>query len=230
MSKTKKIIGKVKKKLKTPFKKKDHRLAKFTRYISEDPAKLDDDLLITSICYHGHHVDKVTKCIYKENLGKSKYNRLKRLFLEFKKRKLNNKNISNWVSKVLENYKEFTQTKKLLIEKADKKLLPPTSQFIIEFISNRASVRFWQPRLVEQEKVKKIIEAGINGPISCNRHPFKVGVKINNPDEIILGEAKNSSLLIKAPLQLYVAIDGRLYKEIYACALDCGSFPYKYIL
>ena len=224
MSKTKKSTGRVKKHLKFLFKKKDHRLTKFNRYINADPVKLDDDLLITSMCYHGHHVDKVTKCSYKENLGRSKYRRLKNLFSEFQKRELNHKKISNWIYHVIGNYENFLKTKAILIEENIKICSPHPSSSIIDFILSRASVRFWFPRLVEQEKVKKIIEAGINGPISCNRHPFKVGIKTKNLDQIKLGEAKNSSLLDKAPLQLYVAIDERLYKEKYACALDCGSF------
>jgi len=224
MTKIGSIINIVKKKIKTLLKKKDPKLAKFNEYINKDPAKLDNDLLITSLCYHGHHVDKITKCNYKENLGISKYRRLEKLFFEFKQRKLNNTNISNWISDVLNNYDRFAKTRKKILNTESSELKPLNQSSIIDFILNRASVRFWQPRVVEQEKINKIIEAGINGPVSCNRHPFKVGIKMNTIDKIERGEAKNSSLLYKAPLKLYVAIDERLYREKYACALDCGSF------
>lgn len=197
---------------------------KFHKYINENPKFMDYDLLISSICYESHHLEKIIKCNYKINLGKQKYYRLRMLIDEFEKRDLKKDKLIIWSTEILDKYLRFLQTKELIVNRIDALDNLDNSETPLENIINRTSIRFWHPKLIDEKSIRVIIEAGINAPISCNRQAYKICIEQNKIENIIFGEAKNSSLFNKAPIKLYVAIDGRLYRENYACALDCGSF------
>jgi nitroreductase len=206
------------------FKYKTLRRIKFWFYNSYDIRKSDDELLITRICYEGHHLEKAIKHSFSENLGKDRANRLKKMIEEAKKRNLKQEKIIYWAEELLDKFALRQQEKSRLISQCDAITIPSNGNTVIKAILSRKSIRFWLPKLVNRDLVEKIIEAGMNGPSSCNRQAIKVGVKENTVNNIIFGESNNKSMFSKAPLILYIAVDKRLYQEKYACALDAGSF------
>lgn len=203
---------------------KNLRNYKFNQFLNENPKNMDDDLLISNICFQAHHLDKIIKREYKHDLGKTRYLRIKLLMKEFNKRNLNEQAIKEWIYNILKNYNTYEKTKKRIILAPKNTYQNLNEASVIENILNRASVRFWQSKIPSDKELELIIQAGLNGPISCNRQAFKICIENNPTDKIILGNANNTSLLRKAPTKLFIAIDERIYKEVYACALDCGSF------
>ena len=75
------------------FKYKTFRRIKFWFYNNYDIGKSDDELLITRICYDGHHLEKAIKHSFSENLGKDRANRLKKMVEAARKRNLKQEKI-----------------------------------------------------------------------------------------------------------------------------------------
>ena len=84
---------------------------------------------------------------------------------------------------------------------------------LMKLIKNRRSVRIFDKKMPEKQKILKIVEAGIWAPCSCNRQAWK----------FIISKTSfvSKRVLAKAPIAIYVAIDTRIYfKEQFSAAMD----------
>lgn len=91
-----------------------------------------------------------------------------------------------------------------------------------KIVKNRRSIRFWQNKPVPREIINRIIEAATYAPSAFNRMTWRFCVVENQPDRIVDGDISNQSMLEKAPVRIYIAVDQRLYEEKHAPALDAG--------
>ncbi|MCP5103421.1 MAG: hypothetical protein GY950_08580, partial [bacterium] len=203
------------------------RVFRFSFYRNYDIKKSDDQLLLTRLCYEGHHLEKAVKNDYSETRGKDRAILLEKIAAEVAGRNLGRPHLIHWAETILAEFAAKQERKKMALPQPVDIVdddLPVSNPDIVRAISNRRSVRFWRPEPVDRESIEKIVEAGMNGPLACNRQALRVGLFENESDTMVLGTAANKSMLSKAPLILYVAVDRRLYYEKYAAALDAGSF------
>jgi len=92
-----------------------------------------------------------------------------------------------------------------------------------ELIQKRYSVRAYQPRQVEEEKLRKVLEAANLAPTAANRQPFRLIVIPTKGREKELKRIYSRDWFIQAPVVLcmcavksegWVRRDGKNYAEI----------------
>jgi nitroreductase len=201
---------------------KDFRRVKFEYYNFIDSFEsIDDNMLMTQICYFTHHLEKSIKHNRKQDSkrGKDKRDKLSLLLKEYQKRNLTEDKIINWVKETC-NY--FDTNCELYINN-NIDTIKFSQEEIVNFIKNRTSSRFWIQKDVSIEVVEKIIELAYSAPTSCNRQEVRFLVKYNDIENINIGNSSNKSMFEKAPVVIYVVADERFFPEKYACALDVGS-------
>jgi nitroreductase len=188
------------------------------------PEKMDRDLLGQYIRFVGHMLEKAVRNEFVEGRGREKYKALKAAVEEWEKRGYPGEVFVSWAKENISYFDQWTQTRKPQIIPA--KHLPRLGEnpAFIDVIHNRVSIRFWEERPIEKEKLDKILEAATCAPTSCNRQPWKFYV-VDNAREGRASTAagvSNVSLREKAPAVIYITIDERLYPERYAPAIDAG--------
>lgn len=95
----------------------------------------------------------------------------------------------------------------------------------------RRSVRFWLPQAVPRSLLLEVVEAATWAPSAFNRQPWRFCIVENDPRNMnAAGDASNASMIAKAPLRIYVAIDGRLYEEEQAPTIDAASAAMNLLL
>ncbi|MCP4213893.1 MAG: hypothetical protein GY765_04510 [bacterium] len=206
------------------LKYKSFRVCRFFYYLHSSITKCDNSLLLTRICYEGHHLEKAVKRQNSNTRGKERARRLSRLVEEANKRNCGNQQLLKWAEAIRAAFQLKQETKEMRLERVTERDTATSEPGVMEALLNRKSIRFWLPRSVKPPVVEKIIEAGLNGPLSCNRQAIRVGVVANETQHMVPGSAANKSMMAKAPLILYIAVDRRMYYEKYAPALDTGSF------
>lgn len=77
---------------------------------------------------------------------------------------------------------------------------------ISEVIKKRYSVRGFENREVEHEKLDKILDAGINAPTGVNFQPFKIYVIDTNKNKDKLKELYSQPWFIEAPIIIGVSV------------------------
>ncbi len=71
----------------------------------------------------------------------------------------------------------------------------PEGKKILELILNRQSDRKYNDKLIEKEKIERILEAGRLAPSACNAQPWKF-IVVDNPDLVKkVAEAASAKLL-----------------------------------
>ena len=92
-----------------------------------------------------------------------------------------------------------------------------------DLISQRYSVRGYQPRPVEKEKLTKILEAAVIAPTAANRQPFRMIVVPTSGREADLRRVYSRDWFVQAPLvicacgveaEAWRRRDGRGYVDI----------------
>lgn len=76
-----------------------------------------------------------------------------------------------------------------------------TETSVISTLMARRSIRAYQPRIVEREKMDVILECGINAPNAMNRQPWEVRV-VDNPELLAEMTAKHIEQNPRAKSQL----------------------------
>jgi len=95
----------------------------------------------------------------------------------------------------------------------------------------RRSVRFWLSQAVPRSLLLEVLEAATWAPSAFNRQPWRFCVVENDPQNMeAAGDASNASMIAKAPVRIYVAVDGRLYEEEQASVLDAGTAAMNLLL
>jgi len=73
-----------------------------------------------------------------------------------------------------------------------------------DLIRRRYSVRAYDPRPVEEEKLARVLEAACLAPSACNRQPFRIVVVPTRGREEELGRVYGRPWFVQAPLVLAV--------------------------
>lgn len=73
-----------------------------------------------------------------------------------------------------------------------------------DLIRRRYSVRAYDPRPVEEEKLARVLEAACLAPSACNRQPFRIVVVPTRGREGELGRVYGRPWFVQAPLVLAV--------------------------
>ena len=189
-------------------------------YLREDYSNFDDGILVTEIGYFGHHLEKALKHPCRGSRGSEKRNRLEKLLSEYERRESRNNSLIEWARHLI-NY--YDNNKKFYLNRIEKFAIRERNETMIGYITKRTTTRFWQPKEVESAILDEIIDISLSAPISCNRQSIKFLVKKNVEQHMELGNSSNTSMIQKAPVVIYVAVDTRFYNEKYAPALDAGS-------
>ncbi|WP_136800028.1 nitroreductase family protein [Desulfosediminicola ganghwensis] len=185
---------------------------------------MDKDQLSQFIRSEAHAIDMATKCDDKDG-GRDAYASLKILLNAWVENDYPAGPDIGWAKKMLKRYT-------LWCSKDGKYITLPKStvaghyeeyeQGIFAVIRNRRSIRFWKKQPVLRADIEKIIESALYAPSAFHKMPYHFYVVENIPVAIIEGDSSNESLLQKAPIKIYVAIDERFYGEKNAPALDAG--------
>ncbi len=187
-------------------------------------SEMDEDLLAMFIRWHGHQVEKSVRYPRTNDRGSETASRLQLAIDEWHRRPLPKKRFVEWAQDNLHDFERWVETGVPQLHPENS--LPAFEQTspVWEVLKNRVSTRFWQPRPVEDEKIKQILSVASYAPTSCNRQTWKIYVHKNPEPEINskLSGVSNIQLVEKAPVAMYITIDNRLYPEIYAPAEDAG--------
>ncbi|MCP4219235.1 MAG: hypothetical protein GY765_31665 [bacterium] len=155
---------------------------------------------------------------------------MSRLLKEAGQRDCGNLPVLQWAEDILAAFQSMRETQKIHLEPVRQSDTAGGEPGVMQALANRRSIRFWLPRPVKRPDVEKIIAAGLDGPLSCNRQAIRVGAVENELQHMQQGSAANKSMLAKALLILYIAVDRRMYYEKHAPALDASSFSANALL
>lgn len=195
----------------------------FNAAMRKDVKEMDKDQLGQLIRFTGHSLDKATKCENKAvGRGKEKKELLGNALNEWERRGYGLGPDKLWAKEILKRYDLWCDGREKLIQPYQESKGIEIDNNLFSVIEQRRSVRFWKRKKVEREKIEKILKAAIYAPTSCNRMAWHFFIAENNLSNIVEGDGTNRNMLEKAPVRIYLAIDERLYPEIYAPAMDAG--------
>ncbi|MBN2559394.1 MAG: nitroreductase family protein [Phycisphaerae bacterium] len=198
------------------------RREQFNRWMSRSPGEMDRDQLGQLIRFYGHFMFKVTQWEDDPHRrGDGFRDVVKDCLDEWRRRGYEFGPDKVWAQDMMKRYEEYRQTRKKIVEKPSADAEPIATD-IMSVMRSRRSVRFWRRKRVERHKIEAIVAAGTEAPCSCNRMTWRFYVVENDLDQMKDGAADTESMLDKAPVIIYVAIDERLYPQVYAPAVDAG--------
>ena len=91
----------------------------------------------------------------------------------------------------------------------------------LQLAKDRYSVRKFADREVEQEKIYKIVEAGIKAPTACNLQPFKIWVAKSEDAKNKINKANKFPFVHQAPVLIVV---GSKNEEAWVRKFDGKNF------
>ena len=190
---------------------------------SIEPHKMDAELLGTLIRHYAHILDKITK---RRRVGDRRsiyYDKLTEAIKTWPEKNVDASDDILWAEQILKQYLRWEREKKqarsiAIHEKKDKGNL-------YEIIRQRRSIRYFEKRDIEREKILKILEAGRWAPCSGNRQAWKFIVQRRIQGTYIAKEELSfeSEAWRRGSVMIYVAIDERLYPEKYTAAMDAAA-------
>ena len=89
----------------------------------------------------------------------------------------------------------------------DKVVLTPEQQAAYNNIMTRTSIRSWQDKAVEDEKVEMLLRAGMAAPTAVNRQPWHFVVLDKRESIDLLATGRGGGMVRKAPLAIVVCGD-----------------------
>lgn len=89
----------------------------------------------------------------------------------------------------------------------DKVVLTPEQQAAYDNIMTRTSIRSWQDRTVEDEKIEMLLRAGMAAPTAVNRQPWHFVVLDKRESIDLLASGRGGGMFRKAPLAIVVCGD-----------------------
>jgi len=195
--------------------------AKFIWYEADmEVENMDDDMLLTQLGYFGHHTEKALKHHNRGVRGKEKRDKLELLVKEAIKRGIKEDEVFQWAKYLIEY---FDTNKEIYIKKTDEIKIHPYKDDILKSIRERTTVRFWQPKEIDDSIIEDILHTAMHSALSCNRQSIRFVVIKNKVENIVVGDSNNKSMFDKAPVTVYVADDSRFFPEKYGNALDVGG-------
>ena len=190
---------------------------------SMNPQEMDEDLLRTFILHFAHSVDKTTKGRWVEGRAIYYQNKLIDAIKAWREKNFNISDDICWAERILDQYNRWEQEKKPI--KSINRLEGGKEKDIYEVIRQRRSIRYFEKRDIEKEKLMKVLEVGRWAPCSGNRQAWKFivqrrikGAYIAKQELSFEREEWRAGSVI-----IYVAIDERLYPEKYTAAMDAAA-------
>ena len=191
---------------------------------SMNPQEMDENLLRTFIVHYAHILDKITKTKWIEGRGNYYYDNLQEAIKTWHKKNFDLSDDIVWAEGILNQYNKWEQGKKP-IKSVSSGLEEKKEKNLHEIIKQRRSIRYFEKRDIEKEKLMKVLEAGQWAPCSGNRQAWKFivqrrikGAYTAKPDLSFEKQEWRAGSVI-----VYVAIDGRLYPEKYSAAMDAAA-------
>jgi nitroreductase len=187
-------------------------------------AEMDADLLGQFIRFYGHSLEKAVRNEFAEGRGIEKYRQVSEAIAEWRRRGLPRRAFIDWAERNLAAFDRWQETRQPQLDPAPPARPAGADASVFDVMRSRVSVRFWQRREVEAEKINAVLEAATWAPSSCNRQPWKFYVTRNEApkDGTCSIGVSNVSLRQKAPVVIYISVDERLFPERYAPAVDAG--------
>jgi len=181
---------------------------------------MDKDQLSQLIRSEAHVIDMATKCDDKDG-GRDAYASLQILLNAWRENGYPSGPDIRWAREMLKLYRRWwSKSGKYITFPGE--TVTGQEQNIFAVIRNRRSIRFWKKQPVERAEVEQIIEAALYAPSAFHKMPYHFYVVENIPMALIEGDSSNESLLQKAPMKVYIAMDERFYGEKNAPGLDAG--------
>jgi nitroreductase len=186
--------------------------------------EMDRDLLAMHIRWAGHNVEKRVRTTGNPGRGEKRVGELAAAVAEWHRRGYPRRSFIAWAEENLRDYEKWLVCGEPQFHPEYELREFGTHSPVIEVLKNRVSTRFWKPVPVEEEKIRQIVELATYAPTACNRQAWKLYLT-RNPN---LGRAANApgvlnpTLRAVAPVTIYIAIDTRLYPEVWAPAQDAG--------
>ena len=183
-----------------------------------DPEDIKDDrgLLGALLRYHCHLLDLELKGILPASRKRIRF--LKKALATWKQKNYDLTDDIVWAKELLN--KSHLTGKCLSNQRKGRheNQLSPREKYdnLLGLIKSRRSIRIYEKRDVEDDAVKKVVEAGLWAPSSCNRQAWKFLVAHKNP----IGK---KAVIKRAPLVIYIAVDQRVYfEEKFTAAMDAA--------
>lgn len=188
-----------------------------------DTHTMDGDLLRTFILHFAHILDKITKGRWIEGRGIYYRNKLIEAIKAWHERNFDADDSILWAEQILKQYYKWEKEREPIRSTTMAK--EKRNGELYEVIKQRRSIRYFEKRDIEKEKLMKVLDAGRWAPCSGNRQAWKFIVQRRIKGAYIVKQElsferegwRAGSVII------YVAIDERLYPEKYAAAMDAAA-------
>jgi nitroreductase len=194
-----------------------------------DPQTMDDHLLGMIITHRGHRLDKATKGEWTSNKAADgfRYKSQLEAALEVSRSRKKEGDHITWAERVLTRYRIKEKDRERVLETVTPQLTSQAGD-IFSLIKGRRSIRYFQAREIEKEKIEKILEAGKWAPCSGNRQAWHFVVQKVVKSGPSAKQKKEPESFDYQPLPhgtvvIYVAIDERIYPWKYAAAMDAAA-------
>jgi nitroreductase len=170
------------------------------------------------------HMLSVAMKSFKPDLNKKKdeCDELEELLQNWREKKYAETPDIHWAIKMADRFRKWINNPKIQIIQPDDDHNVEEDKNLERIIRTRRSVRYWTRKLVPDEYIERILEAGLYAPSAFNRLPWRFFVAKTPPDQLEEGDASNPGMFRQAPVRIFVAVDERLFFEKYSGALDAG--------
>ena len=200
----------------------------------------DDHLLDMLITHAGHRLDKANKGEWRPDKNDDGIQYKRELEAALETCRVNDRKGDHisWAKGVLENYRAREKDKNLVF-KASAAAKTTQTACVGDIIKGRRSIRYFQPREIESEKINQILDAGRWAPCSANRQAWRFVVqKVGRGGSGAKGEPENFDYqpLPYGAIVVYVAMDERPYHQGYdagwkfAAAMDSAAATQNILL
>lgn len=186
--------------------------------------QMDRDLLAMYIRWMGHTVEKTVR--YKKSVGRGhgRPAQLRAALDEWSRRGYPGRKFIHWAEENLEDHRRWELTGMPQMHPENELSPIDETSSVIHVLTNRVSTRYWKPILIDRTAIDRIVSIGCYAPTSCNRQTWKLYIKRRTDfagvdDMVGVG---NKMLVERAPVVVWIAIDERLYPEVWAAAEDAG--------
>jgi nitroreductase len=185
----------------------------------------DKNSLRTQILMNTHFLDRATQMAKEGSLSLKSTKATEKLLEEWQKRGYHETPYIFWSREVIKRYKDFVE---MGVRPNVSDSIEPSNN-LWKVVEGRRSIRRWQKKDIDLDTIKKILNAAIWAPTSCNRHALRYIVITNSElKDFIATIAKAGpyqSYISETSVLILVVVDPRFYnpKEVCFQGLDAGA-------
>lgn len=197
--------------------------SRYQSFQSMNIEAMDEELLGVFIRSKAHILNKVSKTRWTKNKADTYAVDKQRLIAAIEDWHVRSLEISDditWAKEIIQRYSEWEESK------APVKLsvAPPKAGGFYNTIRHRRSIRYFESREIEDDKIMTILDSARWAPCSGNLQAWKLVVQKRLKGQYIaIPELDfNKEKWRQGAAVIYVAIDERLYPEKYTAAMDAA--------